>query len=138
MALFLEFLAEQWILASALGVCIFLLLQHESRKGGPSLSPQQLINLVNKQEGVVVDLRDSADYKQGHIVDALNIPYAKLADRVAELESYRNKPLILVCKMGQHSGSAGKTLAAKGFEQVSRLSGGMVEWQSSQLPLVTK
>ena len=138
MAQLLEFLAEQWILASALIVCIILLIKHESRKGGPTLSPQQLISLVNKEEAVIVDLRDSNEFKQGHIVDALNIPHAKLADRMAELESYRDKPLILVCKMGQHSGAAGKTLAASGFEQVSRLSGGMMEWQSSQLPLVSK
>ncbi len=137
MALFLEFLAEQWILASALAVCLILLLQHESRKGGPTLSPQQLINQVNRQQAVVVDLRNSADFKQGHIVDARNIPHAKLADSLAELESYRDKPLILVCKMGQHSGTAGKLLKAKGFEQVSRLNGGMMEWQNSQLPLVS-
>ena len=138
MALFLEFLTEQWIVATALIVCIILLIKHESRKGGPTLSPQQVINLVNREQAVVVDLRDSKEFQQGHIVDALNIPHAKLAERVAELESYRDKPLILVCKMGQHSGAAGKTLAAKGFEQVSRLSGGMMEWQTSQLPVVVK
>lgn len=138
MALFLEFLAEQWMLAGGLAVCLMLLFQHESRKGGPSLTTQQLIHQVNQQQAVVVDLRDSKEFQQGHIVDALNIPHAKLAERVAELESYRDKPVILVCKMGQHAGAAGKVLKAKGFEQVSRLSGGMTEWGSSQLPLVTK
>lgn len=138
MALFLEFLAGQWLVAGGLLVCIILLLQHESRKGGPALSPQQLISKVNQEQGVVVDLRDSSEFKQGHIVDALNIPHAKLVARLAELEPHRNKPVILVCKMGQHSGTAGKTLTANGFEQVFRLAGGMMEWQSSQLPLVTR
>lgn len=137
MALFFEFLSQQWMLAGALLVCVALLLQHESRRGGPSLSPQQVINRVNRDEAVIVDLRDAKEFGEGHIVDAINIPHAKLADRVAELESYRNKPLILVCKMGQHAGAAGKTLRAKGFEDVSRLRGGMMEWSNSQLPLVT-
>lgn len=137
MALFIEFLTQQWILVSALLVCIILLIKHESKRGGPTLSPQQVVNKVNSDGAVIVDLREPKEYKAGHIVDAINIPHAKLADKMSELESYRNKPLILVCKMGQHSGAAGKTLRAKGFEDVSRLSGGMMEWSNSQLPLVT-
>lgn len=136
MAQFIEFLGQQWLLVSGLVVAIALLIRHESQRGGATLSPQQVINEVNKNQAVVLDLRDAADYKKGHIVDAINIPSAKLADRISELESYRDRPLILVCKMGQHSGAAGKTLAANGFVNISRLSGGMMEWQSMQLPLV--
>lgn len=138
MALFFEFLAAQWMLVAALLVCVTLLIRHESLKGGPSLTPQQLVNQVNQQQAVVVDLRDSKEFQQGHIVDAINIPHAKLADRMAELEPYKQQPLILVCKIGQHAGAAGKQLTAAGFEQVSRLGGGMMEWNSSQLPLVSK
>lgn len=136
MAQFLAFLAEQWVLVTGLVVCIVLLLQHESRKGGPSITPQQLINQVNQDDAVVVDLRDPAEFRKGHIVDALNVPHSKLADSLSELETYKDKPMILVCKLGQHSGMAGKTLAAQGFEKVSRLSGGIAQWQNAQLPLV--
>ena len=138
MALFIEFLSAQWMLVAALVVCLTLLFRHESKKGGPTLSPQQLVGLVNQQQAVVVDIRDGKEFQQGHIVDAINIPYAKLASRLAELDAYKEKPIVLVCKMGQHSGAAGKQLVAAGFEQVSRLSGGMSEWQNSQLPLVSK
>ena len=138
MALFLEFLAAQWMLVAGLLVCVALLIKHESLKGGPSLTPQQLINQVNQQQAVVVDLRDSKEFQQGHIVDAINIPHAKLAARIAELEPHKQQPLILVCNIGQHAGAAGKQLTAAGFEQVSRLGGGMAEWKSAQLPLVSK
>lgn len=137
MALFLDFLVEQWMLAAAMVVCITLLVRHESLKGGPTLTSQQLVNQINQQDAVVVDLRDTSEFNQGHIVNALNIPHAKLAARMAELEAYKERPLVLVCKLGQHSGAAGKLLSAEGYSQVSRLSGGMAEWQSSQLPLVT-
>ncbi|NCF16861.1 MAG: rhodanese-like domain-containing protein [Haliea sp.] len=136
MALFLEFLAEQWILAAALLAVIIMLVMHETRKSGPSLSPQQAINLVNGEQGVFVDLRDAASYKQGHIVDALNIPAAKLPDRMGELEKYRDKPIVLVCKMGQQAGAAGKQLRAGNFEKVYKMSGGMMEWGNLQLPTV--
>jgi rhodanese-related sulfurtransferase len=138
MALFIDFLVEQWFYVLPLVVCLTLLMQHESRKGGPTLTTQQLINKVNQEQGVVVDIRGNDEFSEGHIVDALNIPQAKVVDRMAELEPYRDRPIILVCKMGQNTGAIGKQLRAKGFENVYRLSGGMTEWTSSQLPLVTK
>lgn len=136
--MYFEFLTQQWILVGALAVAVALLFYHESRKSGQSLSPQQAINLVNTQEGVFLDLRDGNDFGQGHIVDAINIPSLKLDGRIAELEKYRDKPIILVCKMGQHSAPVGKKLKAQGYEAVYRMSGGMMEWGNMQLPLVKK
>ena len=115
-----------------------MLVLHEARKSGPSVSPQQAINLVNSEQGVFLDLRDAADYKQGHIVEAMNIPATKLAARMAELEKHRDKPIVLVCKMGQQSGAAGKQLKADGFDRVYKMTGGMMEWSNLQLPVVGK
>ncbi len=138
MALFLEFLTQQWILVAALVAAASLLFVHESRKSGPSLSPQQAINMVNSQQGLFLDLRDAGDYQQGHIVDALHIPAAKLETRLGELEKHKSKPIVLVCKMGQHAGAAGKQLKSNGFEQVYKMTGGMMEWSNLQLPTVSK
>ncbi len=136
MALFIEFLAQQWILVGALLSCVLLLSFHESRRAGKALSPQQLTYLVNREEAVVVDLREAKDYKQGHIVDAVNIPFNKANERLSELERYRDRPMVLVCKMGHSSSALGKTLASKGFDKVHRLGGGMMEWENMQLPVV--
>jgi rhodanese-related sulfurtransferase len=136
MELFLEFLAQQWMLAGGLAVAMFMLWNHESRKSGRSLTPQQAINMVNTQGGVFLDLRDSGDYGQGHIVNSINIPATKLDARMAELEKYRENPIILVCKMGQQCGAVGKKLNAAAYAGVYRMSGGMMEWGTLQLPLV--
>ena len=136
MALFFEFLAQQWILVAALLAVVVMLLTHETRKGGKALSPQQAINLVNAEQGVFLDLRDAADYKRGHIVDAIHIPATKLNERAAELEKYRERPVVLVCKMGQSAGPAGKQLKTQGFQKVYKMTGGMMEWGNLQLPLV--
>jgi len=138
MELFLEFAAQQWILMAALAVAIAMLVAHEGRKSGPALSPQQAINLVNREDGVFVDLRDAAAFKQGHIVEALHIPSSKLEERSSELDAFKDKPVILVCKMGQQAAAAGKQLRAAGFNQVYKMAGGMMEWSSLQLPTVTK
>ena len=102
MALVFEFLTQQWMLAAALLVTITLLILHETRKSGPSLSPQQAINLVNKEQGVFLDLRDAQDFKQGHIVDAVHIPSAKLGGRIAELEKYKDRISVLHGVNGSH------------------------------------
>ena len=134
--MFLEFLTQQWHLVAGLGVAILLLVMHESRRGGTSITPQQLTGLVNNQQAAVIDLRDPAEFRKGHIVDAINIPFAKIDERMGELEKLRERPLVLVCKMGQFSSAAGKQLLAKGFSQIYRLGGGIGEWQATQLPLV--
>jgi rhodanese-related sulfurtransferase len=136
MALFLEFLAQQWILVAALLSVVVMLVLHETRKSGPALSPQQAINLINAEQGVFLDLRDAADFKKGHIVGAVHIPAAKLESRLAELEKYKNNPIVLVCKMGQQAGTAGKQLKAAGFEKVYKMTGGMMEWDNLQLPTI--
>jgi rhodanese-related sulfurtransferase len=138
MALFLEFLVQEWILTLALLVVGVMLVMHEARKSGPSVSPQQAINLINKEQGIFLDLRDAAEFKQGHIVEAMNIPAAKLAARLAELEKYKERPVVLVCKMGQQAGAAGKQLKASGFGRVYKMTGGMMEWSNLQLPTISK
>jgi rhodanese-related sulfurtransferase len=136
MALYFEFLAQQWLLVTALLVTLALLIVHEKRKGAPSLSPQQAINLVNKEQGVFVDLRDSKEFRNGHIPDAVNLPYTKVASNMGTLDPYRERPVILVCKMGQHAGAVSKQLQQAGFTQVYRMTGGMLEWGGLQLPVV--
>ncbi len=134
--MFLQFLAEQWLLVSALVACLMLLLFHEGRRGGPALTPYQAVALINQKEAAVVDLRDPAEYRKGHIVGAINLPFAKLAERWGELEALRDKPIVLVCKLGQTASSVGKQMRGKGFTEVYRLGGGLVEWDGLHMPLV--
>ena len=136
--MFFQFLGEQWVLVAALAAVLTLLLLHETRKAGPALSINQAVQLVNAEGGVFLDVRDAAESGRGHITDAMHIPAASLANRVSELEKFRDKPVIVVCKMGQSSGPATKTLRAQGFGKAQKLSGGMMEWDAQKLPVVTQ
>ena len=108
----------------------------ESRRGGKTVSPAQLTSLVNNEEGLVLDVRDAKEYREGHITGARNIPFSKLKESLTELTQYKEKPVVLVCKMGQHSGAAGKILNTDGFKNVLRLKGGISTWSAEGLPLV--
>ena len=136
--LIFQFLGEQWILVAALATTLGMLILHETRKAGPALSISEAVQLVNNDEGVFLDIRDAGDYARGHITDALHIPAATLAKRAGELEKFREKPVVVVCKMGQSAGPATKTLRAQGFSRAQKLSGGMMEWDAQKLPFVTQ
>ena len=133
-----QFLAQQWILVAALATTLTMLMLHESPKAGPALSINEAVQLVNGDGGIFLDIREATDYARGHITDAVHIPAAALAKRSNELEKYRDKPVVVVCKMGQSAGPATKSLRAQGFIRAQKLSGGMMEWDAQKLPVVTE
>ncbi|RLU01890.1 rhodanese-like domain-containing protein [Ketobacter sp.] len=132
----LEFTMNHPELVGTFVVLLVLFFVLESRRGGKTVSSQQLTNLMNKDEGLVLDVRESKEFREGHITGARNIPYSKLKDNLGEIGQFKDKPVVLVCKMGQHAGAAGKILHGAGFKNVLRLSGGITTWKSDGLPLV--
>lgn len=129
------FVSSEWPLVGLLGILIAAFFVLESRKGGVVVSHHQATRLVNSNAAVLLDVRDEKDFKAGHIVDSINIPFADLGKRVDELEKHKDKQVIMVDKMGQQTGAAGKILRDKGFNVV-RLNGGVAEWTHQNLPLV--
>ncbi|WP_422380566.1 rhodanese-like domain-containing protein [Marinicellulosiphila megalodicopiae] len=117
-------------------VLLFLIIKHESARTGNSLSVHAVTNLINNEGAVVVDVRPSNEYREGHLSGAINIPLKELTQRAKELKKYQEKPVILICKAGQHASSAGGILLKEGFTNLNRLQGGIYEWQASKLPLV--
>lgn len=136
MARFLDFLVTHWILSGLWLAIATLLLAYLNSKTAKSVSPQAAAILVNKADGAFLDIRERKDFEKGHIVDAINIPLAKLQESINELEKKKETPLIVVCQMGHHSGEAVKILQAKGFTTVFKMFGGMAEWNAQNLPVV--
>ena len=136
MAQLFEFITNHPLLVGTFMALLGLFVANELRRGGRSVSAQQLVNLVNNDGAIVVDVRDSKEFAAGHIVGAINIPHTAIESRKSELEKHKEKTLVLACKMGQHSGAAGTTLRKAGFENVARLTGGIVEWRNQNLPVV--
>ena len=123
------------------GTFLFLAIAffiNEGRQGGAKVSPSELVGLVNRNDASVLDLRELKDYNLGHISGSKSFPASSFDARVGELSGFKEKTLVLVCKMGQHSGPYGKKLKAQGFEDIRRLAGGMAEWSACNLPVVKK
>ena len=132
----LEFITNHPWLVGAFLLLLILSIRNELSRGGRAVNAQELVNMVNREGAVVIDVRDSTEFRTGHVVGALNIPHTAIAERLSELQRYKDKPLVVMCKMGQHAGSVGVHLRKAGFINVTKLRGGVSEWRSQNLPLV--
>jgi glyoxylase-like metal-dependent hydrolase (beta-lactamase superfamily II)/rhodanese-related sulfurtransferase len=102
------------------------------------LSPLEVQVLISgSSPPLVLDVREPNEYsgELGHIPGSRLIPLKDLADRSGELEEYKNKNVIAICRAGVRSSTAAAILTSLGFEQVSNLRGGMLEWNEHVLPI---
>lgn len=99
------------------------------------VSVNQAIQMINRRDAVVIDVRDDDEWAKGRIPNARHIPLAKLQERLGELEKWKNKPVVVCCQSGSRSAGACSILKAAGFAEVHNLEGGMGSWQQANLPL---
>lgn len=133
-----EFVVNHYILASLFVAFLLAIVLLETRRGGAKVSSQALVGMMNKDEAVVVDIRDRKDFGEGHITGAIHIPLSGIKSRASELDKFKDKQIVVVDKMGQHSAMAVKQLNAQGLTNVARLNGGIADWKGANLPLVKK
>ena len=97
----------------------------------PDRDPVLAKKMVTEQGAVLLDVRSDAEFAEGHLDGARNIPHDQMESRISEvLEAVGNdksKPVVVYCRSGNRSGKAQKTLRAAGFTDVVNL-GGMSEW----------
>lgn len=93
------------------------------------------VRLMNDNDALVLDVRESKDTKAGMLSGATNIPLKDLSNRVSELERHKDKQVLVYCDVGMRGGQACQQLTAAGFANVSLLRGGANAWVSDNLPL---
>lgn len=100
--------------------------------GGPRVTPAEATHLINREDAVVVDVRDRAEYEAGHILGARNLPMARVES--SDLKR-KDKPVIVYCQTGERAPKAAAALKKQGFERVVNLSGGLAAWKQAGLPV---
>lgn len=138
---YIEFIGNHYILSAA-WIAVLLMLVYSfvgaRLRGYASANPNLATQLINRENAVVVDVREENEYLKGHIVNAIHIPLSYLNDRIKDLDKYKDKPIIVGCRTGQRSAQACAQLKKHGFEKVYNLSGGVMAWQNDNLPLTKK
>lgn len=136
----MQFVINNWYLFAALVVILAMLFAgpiRQSLSGVGSVAIAQAVQLINRESGVIVDVREPAEYEAGHIPRAINIPLGALDQRLKELDKYKQRPVILCCRSGQRSGQAAVALRKHGFISVHNLNGGLLAWEKENLPTET-
>lgn len=102
------------------------------------LDVNQAVLLMNRDDAVVLDVREDKELSEGKIQGAKHIPLGQLGKRVTELEKSKGKPMLVYCRTGNRSAQASSLLTKAGFEQVHNLGGGFVAWQAANLPVAKR
>lgn len=132
----MDFINQNILLISIIAVSgLGLLWPLFMRPAANSLSPVEATLLINREDAHIVDVREVDEFASGHLPEAKNIPVAKLADRIAELEKFKDKPIILCCASGMRSGKASDELKKHGFSKLYNLAGGVDAWVGAGYPV---
>jgi len=137
----ITFTSNNTILVISIIVVSYMLLNNlfgEKLRGYSSITPIQGTKMINHDDAVVIDVREVNEYSDGHIINSVHIPLSSLKTRMSELEKHKANKVIVACRSGHRSSHACANLKKAGFEQVFNLSGGVMAWESANLPLIKK
>ena len=135
MQLFLQNNIWLVLLALTSGIMLFWSFFGNRIRGIKEVDHIAAMQLINHKNALVLDVREQSEYATGHVLNSKHIPLGKLMGRIGELNKYRERPIVVVCRSGQRSASACAFLGKQGFAQAYNLSGGVNAWQKASLPL---
>ena len=94
-----------------------------------NINTQTVEELRNRDDVVLIDVREDWEYAEGHIPGATLIPLGQVPDRLSEIP--KDKTVVAVCRSGNRSGQATNFLRQQGFENVHNMQGGMNAWSQA-------
>ena len=101
----------------------------------PQVGPAEAVQLINRRDALVLDVRAPAEFAAGHIPNARNIPLAELGARLREIEKFKARPVVVNCQSGARSAGVCDMLRNSGFGEVFSLRGGIGSWAEASLPV---
>lgn len=138
---YIDFASRNYLLFITLAAVITLIIITELRratKGYKEISPPDAVLLINKEDALVLDVREANERSQGNIIDSKHIAFSSLTDKLDSLSIDKDKPILVFCKMGSRTSQACKLLLKNSYTNVFGLKGGITAWINEQLPIIKK
>lgn len=136
MDIYLEFIARHPFLNAAAAALVGIIIAYEvsrATRGYRDIEAADTPGKLNREDALLVDVRAREEYEKGHAINAINVPFADLEDRIDKLKQHEG-PVIVYCSNGLTGGKAGKLLVQHGLTDVYNLKGGLIEWDKAGLP----
>ncbi len=102
---------------------------------GSGLSPQDMVQLMNREKAVVIDVCEPHEFAQGHVIGAKNLPLGDLEGKLAQVVKNKSAQVVMVCQVGARSARAAAMASKLGYENVQSLQGGLKAWQAASMPV---
>lgn len=84
---------------------------------------------------LVLDVRNAAEFDEGHLPGAINIPHDAVSERIAELGPADERDVVVYCRSGRRAILALETLKGAGFSRLFHLEGDYLRWSEEGRPL---
>jgi len=132
----LEFIQSHPVLVILfLGLLAMLARSYFGGTLAKNISNMDAVNLLNKNDAWILDVRTKEEFEKSHISNSQNIPLDVLANHIQQYQDKKSKPVILVCQSGNRSIQAAKILKKQAFENLYNLTDGILGWQNASLPV---
>jgi len=89
----------------------------------------QVKQLEENNSATIVDIRDPASFKAGHMPNAIHLSDETVEQFITDTD--KNKPLVVYCYHGISSQGAAAFFSEKGFKEASSMKGGFEGWLSA-------
>jgi rhodanese-related sulfurtransferase len=124
------------IVAGFIGVLAFIIKSELSRlsRTYKQVGVNAAVLLLNKDNTVVLDVREDKEIQGGIIKGARHIKLGEFSDKITSIGN-KQDPVLIYCRSGSRSGHACQQLTKAGYEDVSNLSGGIIAWETANLPV---
>jgi len=123
-----------------IGLLAFIIKTELSRltRKYKQVGTNQAVMILNNDNTSVVDVREDKEIQGGIIKGAQHIKLADLPSRISGIAKDKNAPVLVYCRSGSRSGHACDLLSKAGYEDVSNLTGGIMAWESANLPVAKR
>ena len=134
----MSFIIENWYLfAAVLLSSTLLFFPVLTGAGGESgLGLNEAVLKMNRERGVLIDVREPQEFALGKIAQARNVPLAQLEEKLPTLVKNKALPVLFVCAKGVRSARAAKQARTLGYENAHSIAGGMEAWMRGNMPVV--
>lgn len=131
----MKFFIDNWhlvLVAITSGGLLIWPLIKESAKG---LTPQNAVQLINRERAVLIDVSDAEEFAAAHAKGAKNIPLKELESKLGVAVKKKDLPIVFICPLGKRSATAAATAIKMGYANAQNLSGGLRAWRDANLPI---
>jgi len=90
-------------------------------------------SVKDRDDVYLLDVREPWEYEEAHIPGVTLLPMGEVADNLDQVPT--DKQVIVTCRSGNRSGQVAQYLRENGFDNISNMSGGIVDWQAAGYPV---